>query len=138
MIASQPQLPEKPKRPSRKAHITARNQAGFLAAYAKCGNITAASKAAKVDRCSHRDWLVNDPTYADRFAQAQEQAIDALEAEARKRATTGGSDVLLMFLLNGLKPEVYKRRDRVSLEKSQTQTDEATTTVFRLEFDQAG
>ena len=81
-------------------------QQAFLAAYAKTGNVTAAARQAKCHRASHYDWLA-DPDYADAFQQAQEQAVEDLESEARKRAKHG-SDLLLMFLLKSLRPAVYR------------------------------
>lgn len=105
-------------------------QGAFLAAYAQTGNITAAAKAAGIARQSHYDWLAADPEYAKRFADAHEEAIERLEAEARRRASVGVeepvyykgkqigavrrySDTLLIFLLKAARPSVY--RDRVDV-----------------------
>ena len=46
----------------------------FLAAYAQCGNVTTAAKAAGCARRTHYDWLKEDPDYPARFAQAREEA----------------------------------------------------------------
>lgn len=81
----------------------------FLAAYEQCGNITQASKAVGISRQTHYDWMRDDDDYKKAFADAEEAAGDALEAEARKRALAG-SDTLLIFLLKGHKPEKYKER----------------------------
>lgn len=103
----------------------------FLAAFSECGNITKAAEIAGLDRSRHYDWLKNDPEYAERFKDAEEQATERLESEARRRAVQGVekpvfyqgqvcgtvteySDTLLMFLLKGIRPEKYK--DRVSNE----------------------
>jgi hypothetical protein len=40
--------------------------------------------------------------------------IDALEDEAKKRAMTG-SDVLLMFLLRGKRPEIYGQKSQIAV-----------------------
>ena len=64
-------------------------QAAFLAAYALCGAIGQAAKAANCDRRSHIDWMKNDPNYRDRFAIAQDAANEVLEREARRRAVKG-------------------------------------------------
>lgn len=101
-------------------------QRAFLAAYAETGNITAAAKLSKVARKTHYRWL-DDQAYSADFADAHEQACDALEAEARRRAHDGVdepvfykgsvcgavrrySDTLLIFLLKGAMPEKYKDR----------------------------
>lgn len=103
----------------------------FLAAFRECGIITKAAEIAEINRTTHYDWLKNDPEYTERFRDAEEQAAERLEQEARRRAVEGVekpvfyqgqvcgtvteySDNLLMFLLKGIKPEKYK--DRVSNE----------------------
>lgn len=61
----------------------------FLAAFALCGNVSQAVLAAKVSRCMHYAWLKDDPQYVKDFAQAEADATDMLEAEARRRALNG-------------------------------------------------
>lgn len=112
-----------PAGPVRTAVLKAR----FLAAYAERGNIKAAAAAAAVGRRSHYAWLKADETYAENFADAQAEAVDTLEGEARRRAVDGVlepvyqvgekvgsirkySDTLLIFLLKGARPEVYRER----------------------------
>lgn len=108
-------------------------QSAFLEAFALVGNLSDAATAAQVDRSQHYRWLdePGDPdvpgsSYADRFREATEIAADRLERAAVARAVNGVkrtvyyqgkavgeethySDTLLMFLLNGRRPEVYKR-----------------------------
>ena len=92
-----------------------------------------ACEAAEVGRSSHYRWR-SDPEYREAFELAEEDAADVLEAEARRRAVEGVekpvgwykgepggsvreySDVLLIFLLKGLRPERY--RDRVEFKGS--------------------
>jgi len=98
----------------------------FLAAYSEAGTIGSAAKAARINRRLHFKWM-EDPEYAERFCEAQEQAHDKLESEARRRAVEGWtepvfyegekvgekpkySDNLLSFLLKGALPEKYKER----------------------------
>jgi len=116
-----------------------KHQKAFLAAYAECGNITLAAKMAKIDRTQHYRWLDN-PEYAKMFQDAEEQAVEMLEREARRRAIEGlkkkkfdkngkpvidpetgeqyveheYSDSLLIFLLKGARPEKYRDRHEVS------------------------
>lgn len=100
----------------------------FLAAFRKCGNITAAAeKAGLADRRQHYRWLKSDPRYRAAFAEVEAEAVDALELEARRRAQIGWdepvyqggkqvgsirrySDTLLIFLLKGARPEKYRER----------------------------
>jgi hypothetical protein len=96
----------------------------FLEAYALVGNVSDAASHAGVSRQIHYQWL-DDPEYADAFHHAREQAADRLEREAVRRATAGVekavwykgeqvgverqySDVLLIFLLKGMRPEKFR------------------------------
>jgi len=109
------------------------NQRAFLAAYAAIGNITDAAKAVPIHRSRHYIWLKESTAYADEFESAKEEAVDALEAEARRRAVEGTvepvfyqgnevgairkySDTLQIFLLNGARPEKYKYRQHVEVD----------------------
>lgn len=97
----------------------------FLAAYAKVGNVTAAAKISKCDRTHVYKWLKDDPEFVKAFEEAGNEATEHLEIEARRRAVEGTekpvfhkgevcgtireySDTLLIFLLKGRKPEVYR------------------------------
>ena len=103
----------------------------FLAAYRKTGNVRLACTAAQIGRSSHYRWL-DDSDYAEQFEQAKKEAVDVLEAEARRRAVEGWeepvgwykgqaggtvrrySDTLLIFLLKGAAPRKYRERMEVS------------------------
>ena len=117
-------------RPPRTTCATRRaeQQAAFLAAYARIATVKDAAQAAGVGRRTHYDWLAADATYVERFEEARRDATDVLLREARRRAVVGVqepvfyrgeavgtvtkySDVLLIFLLKGLLPQVF--RDRV-------------------------
>jgi hypothetical protein len=115
------------------------SQEAFLAAYAQCGNISRAAKAAGTDRQRHYEWLENEE-YAKAFDLAHDEAADMLEAEARRRAVEGTvrkkfqkngtpitdpatgqqyfeleySDNLLITLLKATRPDKFK--DRVANE----------------------
>jgi hypothetical protein len=99
-------------------------QEDFLAAYANCDNITRAAEMAGIDRTTHHVWLREDPSYANRFERAQDEAADRLEFEAVRRVLEGDevpvfyrgkqvgvrkeySDKLLMFLLKTARPEKF-------------------------------
>lgn len=106
----------------------AARQRAFLAAYRKCGVISVAAESAKVDRTQHYRWLEDKADdYQERFEHAKEDACEALEVEARRRAVDGWdepvfhdghvcgkkrrfSDALLIFLLKGANPEKYRER----------------------------
>jgi len=103
----------------------------FLIAFAESGNVSAAARLAGVGRRTHYDWLKADKEYRAAFDAAQEDASDALEEEARRRALgyaeavydksgnqTGmrhrHSDLLMIFLLKGLRPEKYAQQHVVA------------------------
>lgn len=113
-------------------------KAAFLAAYRLCGNVTHAAEASEVGRDRHYAWLKSDAAYAKEAEAATAEATERLEAEARRRATQGVkklvlyqgkpvmvdgeylyehqySDVLLIFLLKGAKPEKYRERHNMEL-----------------------
>jgi hypothetical protein len=107
-------------------------QTKFLAAFAACGRILSASRAAQVHRSSHYVWMRNDPTYPARFKAARQWAGTMLQDEAVERAVHGMrrptlykgravringrvlyesvySNRLLIHLLEVLMPEKYGR-----------------------------
>jgi hypothetical protein len=102
----------------------------FLAAVARVGNITHAADIAGISRDAHYDWLQNCPTHRAEFTAAMEAGADRLEQEARRRGVEGVeepvyqggvevgrirkfSDVLLIFLLKGARPQKYKDNIRM-------------------------
>ena len=113
------------RHPSNPAHSPSHEKRqAFLEAYALVGNVSDAAKHAGVSRRVHYEWM-NDEQYADQFHHAQEQAADRLEREAVRKATAGiekavwykgeqvgterhYSDVLLIFLLKGMRPEKFR------------------------------
>jgi hypothetical protein len=107
-------------------------RAAFLAALAECGVVTAAAKAARLDRVTVWRWRETDPSFAAQFDDAVAQAADGLEREARRRAVEGVeepvfykgievgtvrkySDSLLTTMLKAKRPEY---RDASKLELS--------------------
>jgi uncharacterized protein YycO len=116
-------------------------QKAFLAAYAECGTILHAAKAAKITRETHYEWLRSDEAYKERFEEARKEAVEYLEREARRRAIEGTrskkftksgdpivdpetgkqyeeleySDTLLIFLLKANAPEKYRERSDLNV-----------------------
>lgn len=85
----------KPKKPTRKvASALNPKQRAFLAAYAVCGVISEAADAAKVGRRSHYDWI-DGKEYAAAFKYAHRESCEALEIEARIRATRGVAEPVI-------------------------------------------
>lgn len=115
------------RRYSKSAETNAKQNA-FLKAYARHGTVTHASRDAGVHVSYHYNWLEIDPEYPAKFKFAHQEAVEALELEARRRAIEGVeeptgwykgepggfvkrySDTLLIFLLKGALPDKYKDR----------------------------
>lgn len=104
----------------------------FLKNLIATGTITAAALASHLPRTAHYEWMEHDPSYPARFAEAQEQCCDLAESEALSRGKDGWlepvfhqgkqtdtklvkSDTLLMFWLNGRRPDVFNRGQRHEL-----------------------
>lgn len=99
----------------------------FLVAFSECGVIFEACRCARMGRQTHYDWMEVDEQYAKAFKMAEEAAVEALEFEARRRAKDGVtrevfhqgevcgyrtdfSDLLMIFLLKGARPEKYREQ----------------------------
>lgn len=107
--------------------FTADKRAKFLAHLAQYGFVTRAAKAAGIHRDTARDTYDNDPAFHKAWDDALAEYIEALEAEADRRAYKGTlkpvfyqgekcgvvrefSDTLLIFRLKALRPDIYKDR----------------------------
>lgn len=101
------------------------HQGKFLAAFAECGIINWAARWAKVHRTSHYVWMNEDPTYPERFKEAERQAARGLVDEATRRGRFGVkkpvwykgkivgyetefSDRMLELVIKGEFPNKYK------------------------------
>jgi len=96
----------------------------FLAPLRETGNISAAARSARITRASAYQRRKEDGEFSDAWDDAIEEAVDALEEEARYRALIGRerkvyykgaevdtirmySDQLLILLLKAHRPEKY-------------------------------
>lgn len=100
-----------------------------LVVIARSGNVSAAMRAAGMDRSSHQHWMETDPAYREAVADARAEYLDRIEAEIDRRAIQGVvkpltyagkvfgtireySDILLIFRAKRLDPAY---RDNVHL-----------------------
>jgi len=112
---------------------SAQQKKRFLAAFARCGNISAACCSARVPRRNVYTWQEIDPAFVLAYREAEVLAKEAVEREIRRRGVEGWlepvyqggakvgnvrrfSDVLLIFLAKRLMPEY---RDSVGLTLNQ-------------------
>jgi AcrR family transcriptional regulator len=105
---------EQIKHPTRK-YKTQKSDANkklFLEKYRECGTRLVACRAVNISRKSVYDWEKNDPEFAAAMREAEKEVVEILENTALQRATSGGSDQLLMFLLKALDGNKYSERIR--------------------------
>ncbi len=82
-------------------------QKAFFAALENTGSVTAAAEAGGIGRWTVYQHRRQDAAFAALWDQALDMAADTLEDEARRRAFNG-SDVLLIFMLKGLRPQKWR------------------------------
>ncbi len=87
----------------------------FLDVLRSTANVRLAADAAGVARDTTYKRRRSDAAFAARWAEVIEDAIDVLEAEARRRALSM-SDNLLMFLLKAHRPTLYRERVDVTID----------------------
>lgn len=99
----------------------------FIETLRETANVSQSARAARVNRRTVYNWRDENPAFAADWDEALEEATDALEAEARRRALHGVakpvfyqgaecgtvqeySDTLMTLLLKAHRPEKYKER----------------------------
>jgi NRPS condensation-like uncharacterized protein len=90
-------------------------KARFLELIRTTGNVHLAAEGAGVSRAAPYAAAARDAKFAAAWATAEEDAVDVLEAAARKRALTV-SDSLLICLLKAHRPEKYRETIDVRVE----------------------
>lgn len=83
----------------------------FLAALRNSGNVRAACQSAGISREIAYRHKRQEEEFAAQWEEAQEESVDVLEAEARRRAMAS-SDTLMIFLLKSNRPEKYRETSR--------------------------
>jgi hypothetical protein len=114
-------------RPLQRSDRTPAKQAMFLKVLEETGHVAHAASTIKVHRRRLYEWRDADPDFAAAWDDALEAYTQSLEAEADRRGMHGVpepvywrgeevgtiqkySDTLLMFRLNGMRPEKYRQR----------------------------
>ena len=113
-----------------RAFLAKKKRKVFLGVLAKTGRVSEAARAVGyTDTATLQQYRRNDEEFAEAWEYALEAAAHVLEEEAIRRATEGVlepvyykgevagyktnySDTLLMFILRGLKPSVYRENQR--------------------------
>ncbi len=112
---------------AQRTKLTRQRKRTFLEHLRETSNVTESAQVAGVSRTAMYERRAIDPELAKAWDDAIEQATDALEKEARRRALDGVdrpvyfqgkrvgitkeySDPLLMFMLRGHRPHKYRER----------------------------
>lgn len=115
------------------ARFTPKKRQRFLEHLKSTANVTLSARLAGVSRRTAYNHRAADPEFLSAWNAAVDEAIELLEAEARRRAVDGTdrpvyqggklvgyvreySDTLLMFLLKGHRPEQYRERHHVKMD----------------------
>lgn len=98
----------------------------FLAAFRNSANVRAACEAANISRKTAYQHRERDPKFAAQWDEAEQDAVDVLEARAWQRSQV--SDTILMFLMRAHRPQKYTERVK------QEQVG-AVETVLRVVYD---
>lgn len=104
--------------------LTDNRKETFLLILSQGNSITAAARAIGVSRQAIYNYRDHDAAFKRAWDNAIEEGLDTLEDEAIKRAKKS-SDLLLMFLLKGGRPDKFK--DRVDINVN-----------WRVELERAG
>lgn len=120
----------KPDDPNRVFHEENRNE--FLRIYAQVGSISKVCQIMGIGRRTVQMYAQKHPEYRERMNEAKEECTERMEAEAIRRGTDGYeepvfykgvqvstirkfSDILLIFMLKALRPEVYRENTNVHI-----------------------
>jgi len=136
--ASKNEAGDKNKRTSR---VQPKTEAEFIAVLRETGgNVSRACAAISLTRTRVYEWRAADPLFATAWDEAVELGTDELEEEARRRAFAGVeepvfyqgeecgavrkySDTLLIFLLKGRRPDKYRERIQIDVNKLDSDID---------------
>ena len=126
---------QQPRKKQPRNDKTINLQKAFISAYAACASVSQAARAAGVDHKRHYEWM-SDEAYRHAFDAVTDQAAQAVEDEAVRRAVEGVkrpmyyrgkqvrtagrrgrtvyeveySDTLLLALLKRFRPALYRER----------------------------
>lgn len=95
----------------------------FIVAYTKMGVVNHAAEVVGVHSSTARRWYSDDEAFRIARDNADEDATDELELVARQEAFKG-SVPLLIFLLKGRRPHIY--RDRYDVRSTHVNVDQDT------------
>lgn len=123
------------KRPRRRGRPSNKWREVFLENLSYGGNVTFACRKADVTRYTAYKHRAEDPKFEQAWDDAIEDSVSLLEAEARRRALNG-SDRLLEFQLKALRPEKYRERTDVRVERMVRSEIDAISAAYGISPEQ--
>lgn len=103
----------RPKKESNGSQMS-QHKKKFIEGYIVTGTVTHGAEYAGINARTVYRWLEKCPAFVEEFNAAKDAVGDGLEKEAIRRAKAG-SDVLLIFLLKGNRPEKYREKTQHEL-----------------------
>ena len=97
-------------------------EATFFRALEQTGQWALSAKLAEISYTAVRRKYTNDDTFRQQCDDALEVGIDRLLVEAKRRALIS-SDNLLMFLIKGARPHIYRDNYNVAVHSTNALTD---------------
>lgn len=130
-----PARKKRPVRAPRPPSDIASDKARFIEGLRLRGVVGFAARASGVPRATAYEWRSNDEAFAKRWDEAKEDACDAMESEAYRRATKGTlkpvyqkgelvghvrefSDALLALMLRAKRPREFRERHEFAFDPS--------------------
>ena len=106
------------KAPSKKdiknKHNQTRKKAMVKALEKSLGIVTIAAKTIDLERCTHYQWIKEDPEYAEAVAGISEMAIDFAESKLHKQITDGVPSSTMFYLKCKGKHRGYVERQEIT------------------------
>lgn len=92
-------------------------KARALVAFKTFGIVTDACEASAIARSTWYRWIREDPEFAERVRNTEEEVTDRLEKRGYERAVADkeGSDRLLEFFLKSRRPERFRDRQEITV-----------------------
>lgn len=78
------------------------------------GIVTTAAKIVGIDRCTHYEWLKNDPEYKAAVESLDDIVIDFAESQLHKKIKEGDTTATIFYLKTKAKKRGYIERQEIA------------------------
>lgn len=98
----------KKKKPYKPYKFDSNKKRAWLDAYGKTYNISASCQAVRISRQTFYEAIDKDPKFKERYKQAEEILVDAVESKLYSEAIHEGALGALIFILCNRRPERWR------------------------------